>query len=398
MAILFLIVVIDLVGFGLMFPLLPFYSEHFGASPLVVTVLLSTYSFAQFFMSPVWGRLSDRYGRKPILLTSLCFSITSYLWLGFANALWMLFAARLLAGAGAGNIAAAQAYVTDVTTPEKRAKGMGMIGAAFGLGFTIGPALGGVIAGDHPDIVALGRPALVAAGFSMLAFVLTLVILPESLPPNARMTERPSRLALARAAFGRPALRQILMLFFITTAAFAGMEGTFALWAESAFGWGPEMVGLGLLYVGVLLVVMQGGLVGRLARRFGEARLVTAGIAIIAFGLIGLPLSSTVPAALVAMGFLAVGMGLFSPSINSLLSFHAGATERGGIMGVGQSAGSLARVVGPMIAGFFFEQWGRDAPYYLAAAVMAAMVLLACRIPRPKPVAATAAQSDASPT
>ncbi len=381
MAILFLIVFIDLVGFGLMFPLLPFYSEYFGASPLVVTLLFSTYSFAQFFMSPVWGRLSDRFGRKPILLTSLCFSIASYLWLGFAGALWMLFGARLLAGIGAGNIAAAQAYIADVTTPERRAKGMGMIGAAFGLGFTIGPALGGLVAGDHPSLAALGRPALVAAGFSTLSLLLTLVLLPESLKLGARADLRMGRLALARSAFKRPALRQIVLLFFTTTAAFAGMEGTFALWSEGAFGWGPETVGLSLLYVGVVLVVLQGGLVGMLAHRFGEARLVVAGTSLLALGLLGLPLSHTVPEAMAAMGLLAVGMGLFSPSINSLLSFHAGATERGGIMGVGQSASSLARVIGPSVAGFIFDHGGRNAPYFVSAVVMAAMALLALRLP-----------------
>jgi DHA1 family tetracycline resistance protein-like MFS transporter len=396
MAVLFLIVFIDLVGFGLMFPLLPFYSEHFGASPLLVTVLLASYSLAQFFMSPVWGRLSDRFGRKPILLSSLGFSVASYLWLGLADALWMLFAARLLAGAGAGNIAAAQAYIADVTTPEKRAKGMGMIGAAFGLGFTLGPALGGLIAGDHPDIVALGRPALVAAALSGIALLLTATVLPESLPGAARVARRPSRLTLAREALERPALRQIVILFFITTAAFAGMEATFALWSEGAFGWGPQKVGFSLLFVGVVLIIMQGFLVGWLAQRFGEARLVVAGIAIVAAGLIGLPLSLAVPEAVAAMGLMAVGMGLFSPSINSLLSFHAGATERGGIMGVGQSASSLARVLGPIVAGFCFDHWGRNAPYYFSAAVMAAMVLLALRLPRAR--AAAAAQRGPAPS
>ncbi len=396
MAVLFLIVFIDLVGFGLMFPLLPFYSEHFGASPLLVTVLLSTYSFAQFFMAPVWGRLSDRYGRKPILLGSLCFSVASYLWLGFASALWMLFAARLLSGAGAGNIAAAQAYIADVTNPEARAKGMGVIGAAFGLGFTIGPALGGMIAGDHPDLAALGRPPLVAAGFSALALLLTVLVLPESLPRGLRGSARGNRLTLARAALARPALRQLLALFFVTTLAFAGMEGTFALWAERSFGWGPKTVGISLLYVGVVLILMQGGLVGPLARRFGEARLATAGIAIVAAGLLGLALSAAVPAAAIAMGLLAAGMGLFSPSINSLLSFHAGASERGGIMGVGQSASSLARLLGPTIAGFFFDHWGRNAPYFVSACVMAAMVLVALRIPRAGARAAVHGGSSAS--
>src|SRR5262249_17806675 len=158
MAILFLIVFIDLVGFGVIIPLLPFYGIHFGASPAEVTWMMASYSLAQFFFSPLLGRLSDRLARRPVLLISLAISVLSYLWLGFANALWMLFAARLISGAGAGNIAAAQAYISDVTTPETRAKGMGMIGAAFGLGFTIGPALGGLVAGSEPSAEALARP------------------------------------------------------------------------------------------------------------------------------------------------------------------------------------------------------------------------------------------------
>jgi len=398
MAVLFLIVLIDLVGFGLVIPLLPFYAERFGASPAAVTVLLATYSFGQFLMAPVWGRLSDRFGRKPILLTSLCFSVVSYLWMGFASALWVLFAARLLAGAGAGNISAAQAYIADVTPPEKRAKGMGLIGAAFGLGFIIGPALGGLISGDHPELVDLARPPLVAAGFSALALVLTLVRLAESLPPEARTgIERPSRLVLTRSALGRPALRQLLILFFITIAAFAGMESTFALWAEGAFGWGPKTVGFTFFYVGLILAAMQGGLVGKLAGRFGEARLVIAGAGLISVGLIAIPLSINPPLVLVASAFLASGMGLLNPSITSLLSLHAGANERGGILGVSQSAGSLARIIGPIVAGALFDEFGRNAPYYLNAMIMAGVLLLALRIPRERPVAPVAAATEGSP-
>src|SRR5215813_4693934 len=181
MPVLFFIVFIDLVGFGVVIPLLPFHAERFGAAPDRVTLVMASYSLAQFFFAPLWGRLSDRFGRRPILLVSLVFSVASYLWLGFADALWMLYGARLLAGAGAGNIAAAQAYVADVTPPEGRAKGMGLIGAAFGLGFTVGPALGGLIAGSDPTTAAVARPAFVAAALSAAAFVGTLLFLRESL-------------------------------------------------------------------------------------------------------------------------------------------------------------------------------------------------------------------------
>lgn len=384
MAILFLIVFIDLVGFGVVIPLLPYYGLHFDASPFAVTTMMASYSLAQFFCSPLLGRLSDRLGRRPVLLASLVCSALSYLWLGFAGALWMLFAARLLAGLGAGNIAAAQAYIADVTPPEGRAKGMGMIGAAFGLGFTVGPALGGILAGANPTSADLARPAFVAAGLSTLAFIIAAVRLKESLPAAARNAPpRPGRLALARGALRRPVLGLLILLLFITVSAFAGMETTFALWAKSSFGWGPLQVGWLFFYVGILLAALQGGLIGRLAKRFGEARLVIAGSVIIAVGLFAVALSHSLVEVLVATGLLAIGMGLLSPSVSSLVSREAGTSERGGIMGVSQSASSLARILGPALAGAVFTAWGRDAPYYLGALVMLIVVMMALRLPRP---------------
>lgn len=241
MAILFFIVLIDLVGFGMIIPLLPYYGLHFQATPFEVTCLMACYSLAQFFSSPLLGRLSDRVGRRPVLLMSLACSAFSYFWLGWAYALWMLFAARLFAGAGAGNIAAAQAYIADITTPEARAKGMGMIGAAFGLGFTLGPWLGGKLAGNEPSLNALARPAFAAAGLSVLAFVLVVFWLRESLSPEARAAAvRRSRIEMTRAAFARPALRQLILLMLVAVAAFAAMETTFALWAHENWAGGRK--------------------------------------------------------------------------------------------------------------------------------------------------------------
>ena len=382
MPILLLIVFIDLVGFGVVIPLLPYYGLRFDASPFAVTMLMACYSLAQFIAAPILGRISDRVGRRPVLLVSLGVSVVSYIWLGLAGALWMLFAARLLAGAGAGNIAAAQAYIADVTPPEKRARGMGMIGAAFGLGFTVGPALGGMLAGTHPAAADLARPAFLAAGLSALAFVLTAVLLKESLAPGAAATVRLGRLALARSALARPALANLIGLFFLTVSAFAGMETTFALWANRGFGWGPEQVGWIFFYVGIVLAALQGGLIGRLASRFGEARLVTAGAAIIGIGLLGLAFAGALWSVLVATGLLAIGMGLLNPSVTSLVSREAGSDERGGIMGVSQSASSLARILGPAVAGAVFTLWGRNAPYFLGAVLMVAVVAMAVRLPR----------------
>jgi DHA1 family tetracycline resistance protein-like MFS transporter len=383
MAILLLIIFIDLVGFGIVIPLLPYYALHFHASPLEVTTMMACYSFAQFFASPIWGRLSDRLGRKPILLVSLSCSVLSYLWLGTADALWMLFAARLLAGAGAGNISAAQAYISDVTDEAHRAKGMGMIGAAFGLGFTLGPAIGGLLAGSDPTSAKLAYPAFAAAIMSAVALVLAVILLKESLAPENRSTAtRPGRLALAQDAFGRPQLRHLIILFFLTTTAFAGMESTFALWANSSFGWGPQQVGFLFFYIGIVLVLVQGGLVGRLSRSLGEARMALLGSILLTLGLLGLPFSTGLARLMVDMALLAIGLGVLNPAVTSLVSRAAGADERGGILGVNQSGQSLARILGPLIAGFVYGAVGRDAPYYVGAIIMAAVVAMATTLPR----------------
>jgi DHA1 family tetracycline resistance protein-like MFS transporter len=390
MPILFLIVFIDLVGFGVVIPLLPYYALRFDASPWQVTLLMAAYSLAQFIAAPLLGRLSDRVGRRPVLLLSLACSAASYVWLAYAPVLWMLFAARLFAGAGAGNIATAQAYIADVTPPEKRAKGMGMIGAAFGLGFTVGPAIGGLLAGANPATADLARPAFLAAGLSALAFAVALLRLKESRPPEARKAEaRRGRIAVAKSAFERPTLGLLILLFFVTVSAFAGMETTFALWANSSFGWGPEQVGWVFFYVGIVLAALQGGAIGRLSHRFGEARLVTWGAFIIGIGLLGLGFAGSLWAVLVVTGLLAIGMGLLNPSVTSLVSRLAGADERGGIMGVSQSASSLARILGPAVAGAVFTVWGRNAPYYLGALLMAAVVAMALRLPRRSEVLAS---------
>jgi DHA1 family tetracycline resistance protein-like MFS transporter len=366
MGLLFLIVFIDLVGFGVIIPLLPYYAIQFQASPFEVTAMMACYSVAQLFASPVLGRLSDSIGRKPIILASLVCSVGSYVWLGLATQLWMLFAARLLAGAGAGNIAAAQAYVADVTPPDQRAKGMGMIGAAFGLGFTIGPAIGGLLAGPNAATSHVALPAFAAAGLSAIAFILAWFRLEESLV-HQESDAIEGRLAAARKLGQRPLLLRLILLIFIAICAFAGMETTFALWAHDGFGWGPRAVGGVFFFVGIVLAAIQGGLIGKLTARVGEARLLLAATAINAAGLALLPFTWPVVPVLAASALLAIGMGLLMPSINSLISQQASATERGGILGLSQSAQSLARIIGPLIAGAVYSGFGRNAPYFLAA-------------------------------
>jgi MFS transporter, DHA1 family, tetracycline resistance protein len=389
MATLFLIVFVDLVGFGLVIPLLPFYAERFAASPLQMTLLFATYSLMSMLASPLWGRLSDRVGRRPVLMASMAAAALAYLWLAFADSLWMVFLARAFAGACAGNIAAAQAYVADVSPPEARAKGMGLIGAAFGLGFIIGPVIGGLLAGDDPATADLRTPGLIAAGLSLAAFVGVVLLLPESLTPG-RGGGRRGRIAAALDALTRPGLRRLLAVFFLVILAFSGMETTFAWWAMAQFGWGPQSIGFVFFYVGLLSASMQGVLIGPLTRRFGEERLMLSGLSLIACGLALMPLARSLPVLLLAVSALSIGMGAVQPSINSLISRRADPEQQGEIMGVAQAIGSLSRVLGPILAGAVFGTLGRNSPFLLGAVLVVAALLVGWRLPRT--VAAAAPQ------
>jgi len=384
MPILFLIVFVDLVGFGIVIPLLPFFGEHFGASPAVVGLLMATYSLAQFILAPILGRLSDRVGRKRVLVASLAGAAAAYVWLGFSDALWMLFAARAFAGAMAGNISAAFAYVADVTTPANRAKGMGLIGAAFSLGFIFGPAIGGVLAGADPAAADYRTPSLVAAGLSATAMVLAAVLLKESLPAATRARQRslapPTRRRQMREALATPGIGMLIAMSFLAVFVFAGMETTFAMWSRRTFGWGPEQNGYLFAFVGLLSAAIQGGLVGRMARRFGEARMIAGGTVALAAGMVAVPFCASVPALIVAMTGVAIGFSLVSPSLNSAISLRVGADAQGGVMGVTRSATTLARVLGPAWAGALFWVLGKDWPYFLGALVMVGVLVLALQV------------------
>ena len=383
MLILFLIVFIDLIGFGIILPLLPFYGEFYQASPEMVGLLMATYSFTQFLAAPFWGRLSDRIGRRPVLLVSLAGLAASYVWLGFADSLTVLFAARAVGGAMAGNISAAFAYIADITTPENRAKGMGMIGAAFGLGFIAGPAIGGILAGSDPVNADFQSPAFAAAALSGIALIMAAFTLKESLSVEIRerlAAKSPSsRLSMFREALERPYIGLLLALTFLSTFAFAGLESTFAMWSRRQFGWGPLQNGYLFAYVGVLSAFIQGGLVGRLARRFGEATLIIQGAIALAVGIFLIPFSNSLFVLLIAMTIAGYGFSVISPSLNSLISLQVGEDEQGGIMGVTRSASTMARFTGPAWAGFLFGSLGRDGPYFAGAIIMVVVALLGAR-------------------
>lgn len=381
MPILFSVVLIDLIGFGLVIPLLPFYAVRFAASAPEVTWLMATYSIAQLVAAPFWGRLSDRVGRRPVLMASMAASAAAYVWLGAANALWMLFAARALAGLCAGNIAAAQAYIADITTPEQRAHGIGMIGAAFGLGFIFGPALGGFLAGNNPATADLQIPAWVAASLSAAALCGVLFGLRESHPPERRgLASPPGRAAMILDALRRPVLSRLILIFFLVILAFAAMESIFALWALRQLDWGPQTVGYVFAYLGLLSAVMQGGLTRILTKRFREERLLLAGLVLLVLGLVAVPFAHGLVFLAAAFAFLAIGLGLVQPALNSLISTRAARGEQGQVLGVTQSVGSLARIVGPPFAGYLFAGFGRGSPFLGGALIVALALLLALNL------------------
>ena len=369
--IVFLIVFIDLVGFGIVIPILPLYAEEFGPSPVIFGLLMASFSIMQFVFSPILGRLSDRFGRRPVLLISLLGSAVGYVLFGIAGSLGMLFASRIIDGISGGNISTAQAVIADITGPEDRAKGMGLIGAAFGLGFILGPAIGALLV-----TVAPWMPGAAAAVTSMIAFVLVLTKLPETLDFDARRETRghPLNLRSLSEAVSHPVVGYCLVMIFFTIFAFANFETTFAQFAKLRFSYSISTIAWLFVYAGVLGAIVQGGLVGRLAKRFGEGRLIAAGTLLSFLALGFLPYMQSRGPLLASLAVLAVGQGIAHPSLSALTSKLVSADEVGGVMGVYQSMSSLARIVGPFWAEVVYGKLGFAWPFRTGSVFM----LLAC--------------------
>lgn len=366
LVVIFVTVFIDLIGFGIIIPLLPFYAETFGATAFAIGLLSTSFSLMQFLFAPVWGRLSDRYGRRPIILIGLFGSGVSYVAFGMASSLAMLFGARILSGIAGANIPTAQAFIADSTPPEQRAKGMGLIGAAFGLGFIFGPAIGGFL--SHWGYAA---PAFFAAAMCFANFAAACVLLPESLPRERRgAVRRHGRLEVFRDALGRPGLGLVLTVFFLVMTAFAGFEAMFALFAEARFGFGATTIGYLFAGVGLVLAVVQGVLVGKIVPRIGERRLVPAAIVLMSAALAVQAAAPTVPWLVAGMMLLACGMGLHSPSMLSIVSRLASRTDQGSTLGLSQSLAALARIVGPIWGGLMFDRFGPVTPLQTSAVLM----------------------------
>ena len=357
--VIFVIVFLDLVGFGIVIPLLPLYAERYHPGKLQFGMLLASYSAMQFLFAPVLGKLSDRFGRKPILLLSLAGSVGGYLLFAFARSLTMLFAARLIDGISGGNISTAQAYVADVTPPQERARAMGRIGAAFGIGFIFGPAIAGTALHFGP-----AAPGIAAAALSAIALAATAVTLTETAPSARQAAINPLDPAGFAAALRRPGLAILLATFFLVTFAFANFEATFAQFLHDHFLVSDSGVAFYFVLAGVLIAATQGGLIAPLTRLLGERKLVVAGTALVAASLLVLPFSPAPAVVMALLVPLTVGIGSTNPSLSSLVSKAAPERERGGIFGAYQSMSSLGRILGPLWAEPAYFRFGARGPHW----------------------------------
>jgi MFS family permease len=380
--VLFLIVFIDLIGFGMVIPFLSYYAREYGASGIAVGAVVGIYSIMQFFFAPVWGRLSDRIGRRPVLLISLAASASGYFLFAFARSLGVLFASRIIAGAGGANIGTAQAYIADTTTAENRAKGMGLIGAAFGMGFILGPPLSGFLShfgaqrGLHGNLL----PGLVAGSLSSIAFIIAMIVLAESKPDNLvpRSGVPPQFDRRLWAVLGRNRLLASLMAaLFLTLLAVAGMEIGVTLHARDRFHFRQLDMAWFFLFMGLIVAAIQGGLIGRLAKALGEKSLIIIGAASFTLGFALVPSIWRVPMLYGVAFFIAIGQGFCYPSLTSLVSKVAPENERGSLLGLATSVGSLARFLGPIVSGVLYDFAQARGAFYGGAVIMACALAIA---------------------
>lgn len=381
-----LITFVNVLGFGLIIPILPFYIERVGGGAEIVTLVVALYSLLQFLAAPTIGRLSDRHGRRPVLIWTTAAIIIAHVLLAFADSLWLVIFARCLSGVAAGNVGVIFAYVTDVSSAATRAKSMGYIGASFSLGFMVGPAIGGLLAGTDVETANFTVPALTAAGLTVVALGCLLALLPESLTAEQRSHATsadalPIRAQL-RAAFANHAFAMLSLIALLLYIAWSSLLSIFALWTNRVLELGPRDIGLIFMYTGLIGAVCQLGLIGPLTRWLGEPKLLMINIVVMGAGLWLLADATTLIAALVAMTLLSTGHGIFSPVSTSLASRYARPNERGVLLGLFQGVGGFGRVIGPAYAGAAYVQLGTGSPYLIGALLMVPCALLSVAVIR----------------
>jgi multidrug resistance protein len=377
----FTTVLIDLIGFGIVIPIVPLYAQQFGASAVQIGLLTGSYALMQLIFAPIWGRVSDRYGRRPVILGSLVGSSVAWLMFGFAGALWVLFVARILDGISGASYAAAQAYVADITTDEDRVRGMGLIGAAFGLGFIIGPGIGGALGAIDPRL-----PFIAAAVVAMANFVIAWKRLPETRPRGSHTGAAQSRWSALGQAVASRDIGPLIWISFIASLGFVGMESVFALYGNHKFGFGLAQTGLIFMFIGLFAAIVQGGLAHRLTARMGEWPVLRTGLWLTAASLILLGLVDQVWALLPVLALLALGSGLTFPTLSALVSQRAPDAAQGGTLGVLASAGGLARLLAPIGATVLFQAVGISSPLIIGGLLFVLCgVMAASRLVRATP-------------
>ncbi len=361
-------VFLDLLGFGILIPLLPYVAESYNVSKIEIGFLMASYSLAQFIFSPIWGRLSDRIGRRPIILISLIGSSTGYLLFALADSMTMLFVARIIAGCASGNISAAQAIVADTLPPKERTKGMGMIGASIGLGFMLGPALAGFLVSDHNYAL----PFIVAASLSGLDLILAFFLLPETVNnrDDQNIERRRFSLFILKNSLGVKFIPHLFSISLIYHIALASMESSFALFGKAVFDMNERENSYIMFLVGFIMVAIQGGVIRSASKRYGDRNLLLFGImgVTIGFALIGYATSFKILIA--ATIFMAIASGFIGPSISSLISQFSSKDVQGGILGLNQSMASMGRIIGPIVGTILFQMMNPRAPFYAGSILL----------------------------
>mgnify|MGYP001552487632 FL=1 len=371
------VIFVNLVGFGIVVPLLPFYAKSFQAPAWQMALIFSAYAMGAFFGEPFWGRMSDRIGRKPILISTVCGNCLCYFALAFAPNIWIAFLVRLLGGMASGNASVIQGYIADVTPENKRTSRMSYLSAAYNLGFIVGPALGGLLAHPSAGHDGFRIPLIVASGLAAVCALGIVLFVKESRThPHHEFEDGPARWAVMGRALTHPVIARLMLVTLLAGSAFMSVEFVFGLWSAARFGWGPREVGLAFAVVGIVAAFCQLLLTGRLSERYGEARVLAAGMALTALATIAMPFSQGAMV-VVLLAISALGQSVAWPNVSALISRHAEREHQGQYQGLNNATGALARLTGPLAAGLVFASLGVDAPFYLAGALVLPAIFFA---------------------
>ena len=382
LVVLLAVVFVNIAGFGVVIPLLPFYGRAFHASAFQIGVMFSAFSAGQFFAEAFWGRLSDRIGRRPVLIVTIFGTAAAYAALAFAPNIAAACALRLVGGLMSGNISTIQGYLADVTPAERRPGRMGLLGSAFSMGFVTGPALGGLLAKPADGVAGFHLPLLTAAALAMVAALGVVLFVRETRAAHHMTLPPTPRLQSLAEAFAHPVIARVLIMSFIVVSGFAGIEATYGLWTQARFGWGPKQIGFAFMAVGMTGAVAQGLITGPLARRYGGARVLAAGLALVGAGMANQLVSPTWPVAMVGFFTVSFGQSLTFPNIAALISQAAPAGRQGEMLGLNMAGNCLARFGGPLYAAGVFQHVSIGAPFATAALLMAPALALAAQVVR----------------